>query len=217
MVVLPRPHCIAVDFDFTASHFVGEGISSVTRLFTGRGIALDIATQAWHNAEDRGFCLRTYMEEIHKLTGRSFDPEPLKYDLRVWLSQVVRPYQDTEKAFANWKALNLPVVFLSFGNEAYQYAKIDSSCLPKNKVVIVSSKPHKVAEAELLVKEFGAPIWLIEDDVKVLDLVHEVGLSPSVISIRVNRPDSPYRDVSARYSHANVASLAELSFNKEVA
>ncbi|MBI2030444.1 hypothetical protein HYT05_02370, partial [Candidatus Kaiserbacteria bacterium] len=58
---------------------------------------------------------------------------------------------------------------------------------------------------------YGRTILYADDKPEELDAIRDAGLSEQeVITVRVMRPDSPHKDIKARYPHKEVVSLAEI-------
>ncbi|MFH0830540.1 MAG: hypothetical protein V1895_00580 [Parcubacteria group bacterium] len=210
--MLPFPRAIVSDFDFTVSHFI-SGIETVLELFTSRGVPHDVAHTSWQAAEERGFSLRVFTEEIELRTSRHFAPSALKVDFTKWMIKNIRPYEDSFLAFVAWQALRIPVIFVSFGDTVYQRDKIALSTLPHTGMHIVQNKSHKVNIVREILRLYGPPIIHLEDDVTILDVIYETGLGMQIQTIWVHRPDSPYATTPARYPHLVITALTDLSFS----
>lgn len=211
--IVLRPKAIGCDFDFTVSYFVG-GIDTITKPFTKRGISHEIAMQAEQAAEERGFCLSVYLEEIEKFTGWPFAREVIEPEFRRWMAKTIRTYEDARHAFEFWRTQRLDVVFVTLGNKEYQLDKIAMSQLPHRYAFVVDRDEAKWVHINQLLQAHGAPVVYIDDKPSVLDHIRDQDKAGEVITVRAKRAESPYYKEPARHTHHEVSDLTRLVFEE---
>lgn len=213
MLSIPQPRWIAVDFDFTLSHFQ-RGIESVLDLFTSRGVPREEVREAWLEAEAQGFSPGVFHNAVAARVGEHFAISDFEKDFAEWLSSSVTLYADCVPTLAAWSRLQIPVTIVTLGDAPYQRQKIAIVGLEHLEVIVVPGVQGKLSVIHEIVGRSGTPGLFIEDNASLLDQVHDAFSSLDVMTAWIKRPDSPYVLRRPHRPHVVITELAELAFNR---
>lgn len=204
---MQRPKCVAVDFDNTLAYFKGGYGNSFFPIFVQRGVPEDEVKGYYQTTkEELTFSIKNMIFVVERETGLSLDHGEIVGEFRVWLADSLVAYADSVRELAEWRQEDIRVVILTTGNPEFQKQKIQASGIPYDELLVVTQDGEKPGKVRELLKRYGPPngppIWLVEDDPSVLDLVREAGLSESdVVTVRLMRRESPHFLKVSKHSH----------------
>lgn len=206
--VLPKPSCIALDYDFTVARFHG-GFHGLHNLLAAHAqMPIELARAAHQQAETRGFTPEQLLTCAKEL-GHDFGPAKRNEFLNAfnqWLRSSLHLYQEADEAAKRWT--DVPVHIVSFGNSEYQQAKINTLCVPHIEAHIVQDS--KVTMLRELHARYGGPIWFFDDNSDEHDaLRNSVMTDEQVLCLLVTRRESPHYNKRATYLHRRITSLLD--------
>lgn len=205
-----KPTCIAVDFDFTLTHFVG-GLDELFAIFVRRGVLHSDAVTAEARAEELGFTIAAYIQCVREMGYTVNDDDAIAQEFAAWLAGALAFYEDTPGVLQVWVGTGTPLVVVTFGNAGYQRLKVETMRVPHTAILIASHETPKLTHVRALLARYGAPIWFIEDKPAELDAVRAAGFTEDQVrTFRIDRPDSPYAAVQSTYTHVTVSSLCDV-------
>lgn len=206
---LPRPSCIALDYDFTLARFQG-GFSGLHRLLSEHGrMPIEQAKSAHELAETKGFTPERLIECAEELGYNLDSTSRVEFynAFNQWLRSSLHLYQEAREASARWA--DVPVHIVSFGNREYQRSKINTLCVPHIEAHIVQEP--KVVQLRKLHEQYGGPIWFFDDNPEEHNALRDSGLTDEqVICLLVTRRESPHYKKIARHPHRRVTSLLDV-------
>lgn len=214
MLVLPKPRCIAIDFDFTLTFFAG-GFDGLLDIFVKRGVSRAHAHQAWQLAEEEGFSLAVYQQFVRRVCGEWFRTEEIEPDFEAWLKKTLVLYPEVRRVVSKWHEQRIPLVVVTRGNKGYQKSKVTSVGLPFTACHVMTESFTKHTVVAQLLEKYGAPVLFIEDRAKELDGCRRLDPTGQQIhTVWLQRGDSPYDEQAGEFEHPVIHCLAELSFAK---
>lgn len=203
--------CVAVDFDNTLAYFKNPTEKGLFDVFRRRGVREEHIRKAYEESSVNGFSIANFMDCIAKIHGSISDEESISQDFENWLQSSLALYSDSLSAIQNWQAAGIPVVIVTFGNPEYQRQKIKMVNISCDGVEVVSPPRRKFEVIGELLGKYGAPIVFIDDKQTELDEVRARFPESQVTTLLAARPDSPYRNKSAKYFHFVIGSLEKAS------
>lgn len=202
---IPRPSCIALDYDFTVARFHG-GFEGLHQILVRQGISPEDAKRAHDLAETRGFTPALYLECAAELGFTVPDQARFSREFREWLDAELHLYPEMTQVAREWS--DFPFHIVSFGNAEYQGAKIASTCIPHVDARIVQQP--KVYTLRELHRQYGGPIWFFDDNPHEHDAVRDAGLTDNaVICLFVDRAESPHNHKTPKYDHRRISNLLD--------
>lgn len=203
-----RPTCIAFDFDYTLTHFIG-GYDNLFAIFIRRGVAREITQETYKEAQREDFTIGRFTAKIKQRLGELQEETTIAAEFEEWLRESLAPYPDTRAFFEQWYG-KIPIAIVTFGDHDYQKQKVSAVGLPHDALFIVEPPDRKSAALRALIRQYGKPIIFIDDTIKELDSVRDDGLGEDeVITIEMRRPDRISLEAS-RYPHHRITSLHEV-------
>lgn len=203
-----KPTCIALDFDFTLTHFVG-GLDSLYTIFTRRGVAPEIVREAHQQTERGGFTIDKFTANVKKCVPELLQETTVAAEFTEWLHTSLVPYPDTRSFFVRWFG-KIPLAIVTFGDPSYQKQKIDLMNFPHDSLFTIAPTYKKTEALCTLIARHGRPILFVDDKPEELDAVRDDLLSEDdVVTVLMRRPDGIYLD-TPHHNHERVASLCEV-------
>ncbi|MBI3633002.1 MAG: HAD family hydrolase [Candidatus Vogelbacteria bacterium] len=204
---------VALDFDNTVAYFEG-GREGIFNLFENFDIKPEEAEKVYEmTKKDGGFNIDNLIEKIKEKTGKKIDIEAVKLDFINWLKKSLKLYPDAKELFARLEKQRRSYSIISVGNELFQRQKIAVLGLKPKNVSIVARVGDKPSVLQNLALEVGRQIIYIDDKASELDAIRRDLGEQKVLTVRIDRPDSPYRDEKAQYKHVEIKNLGDLRFN----
>lgn len=209
--------CIVVDFDHTLARLDDPPLSpgldypGLFQIFTLRGVPEKVARESYRKVKaSNGFSVHHLTRHLSERGGFDLDEVEIQKDFRRYLEEKLLLYPDTLPAVRRWRALGIPVVILTAGEESYQQEKVRATKIPYDDLLIIPRANEKTEFVHALLERYGRPIAVFDDKATELDALRNNGLSQDeVITVRVRRPDSPYYDQPPRHRHIEVAILTD--------
>ncbi len=217
MLSLPKPRCIALDFDFTLTFFAG-GFDGLLDIFVRRGVRRDLVHQAWQLAEEEGFSLAVFQQLIRRQCGEWFRTEEIEPDFLAWLERALVVYPDVRPALARFATLGIPLAIVTRGNRAYQLSKVESIGIRHHACHVTRDSFTKHSVIEQLLEKYGEPILFVEDRAKELDGCRRLDpQGEKIFTVLLQRGDSPYDQEASEFEHSVIHCLYELQFKEDLA
>jgi FMN phosphatase YigB (HAD superfamily) len=208
-----KPVCIAIDLDYTITHYLGEG-DKFFPLLKSYGIPDDTLKDAYEKTKhDGGFTFPRFLIQLNKDLGGRLDPKTLatiQEENDRWFESAFAAYPDSIESL---KKLNskVPIIILTFGHPDFQNHKIETAKIPHTEVAVTPKKDGKPAILQGLLKKYGKPILFIDDKASEIDRIRDQGIGENeVITVHMKRPDSPYFNQEAKHRHREISSLGEI-------
>ncbi len=202
--------CIALDFDYCTARFVDKEIG-LADIFVRRGVPLAIATKKAWEAVASGFTIEKYIALVSDAVGQIKNESTIRSEYLQWFIENLKLYDDSAEAMERMHRVEVPIVFVTFGIQETQMQKIHTVGIRYNDVRVVTPPCVKASVIQELLGIYGAPILYADDKPQDLDMVRDVGLTDQeVVTVRVDRSDSPHKSVLARHAHIVTANLIDL-------
>lgn len=204
-----RSTCIALDLDYTLSHFRGR-YDGLFDIFRKRGVPDDVIGRAYDEAKSDGFTIEKLIDLVAR-EGAALERGPVRAEFRAWLESAITLYSDVMPFLERLRSTgSLPVAIITFGQPDYQEEKVRLLKFPYDRYVCVPEPDAKFAALLELKAAYGTPLLYVDDKASELDRIREQDPKKQIFTVRVMRPDSPYRDQPTRFKHIHISSLGEL-------
>lgn len=205
-----RPRCIVLDFDNTIAR-AGASREWVWKPFGRWGVPRDRARAAYEAVRDtQGFSIT---KTIRRLQREGFRVPQKAAEQAFWLRfrRELRLYRDTQPFLRAVRArFHLPLMIVTYGDPVYQRAKVRLAGVRADRLILISTSDGKPAAIRKLLREFGAPLLVVDDKASELDRLRRNFSPREVVTVRILRADSPYRRERGRYAHRTVRTLSEV-------
>lgn len=202
--------CIALDFDYCTARFVDKEVG-LADIFVRRGVPHDIATKKAWEAVASGFTIEKYITLVSDAVGQIENESTILGEYLQWFTKNLRLYDDSAEAMERMHRMQVPIVFVTFGIQETQMQKIHTVGVRYSDVRVVTPPSVKASIIQELLSAYRAPILYADDKPQDLDMVRDIGLTErDVVTVRVNRLDSPHKTVRARHHHVIAANLMEI-------
>lgn len=204
--------CIAIDFDFTLSHFVNPIQNGFFNIMRKRGWDDKDIKFVRQHAEKEGFSIEKFFKAAALLKPEVpiTDASSIRLEFEQWLKESIELYPDSLPFLKKWWG-TLPIVVITAGDQLYQREKVNLVRLPYDELHVITPPSRKVDVLTDLLNRYGAKLLYIEDKPDELDTALLRLGAHNVITVLVPREDSPYNGLQPRYNHIKVHSLEEVS------
>ncbi|KKW20748.1 MAG: hypothetical protein UY62_C0042G0015 [Parcubacteria group bacterium GW2011_GWF2_50_9] len=210
-------HCMTIDFDNTLGHFIGQGGSKgFFSIFEKRGIPHETVARCYESTKTaNGFSLDRFFDELAlqgiALLSHAAIRVEIQREFEEWLCQSLVLYPDSAPTLTWLRTRHIPICIITFGDDAFQRRKIELAHPPYDDIVVIPHLNSKADAERTMLARFGGPVIFIDDKRSELDAVREAGLTEKEVrTFHINRPDSPYQDQRAKWSHGEIQTLVEL-------
>ncbi len=207
-----KPACVAFDLDYTLSYFQG-GYEGLFEIFRKRGVGDAAIAQAYGEAKTNGFTIEKLID-LAAQDGAPLDRGPIADEFRLWLKSALALYPDVLPFLERLRSeRHLPVAIVTFGHPNHQEEKMRLLAFPYDRFVCVPETNAKHPALSELVDAYGSPILYVDDKASELDHIRERDSDNRILTARILRPDSPYRDQREQFPHIHIQSLDKLFGN----
>ena len=206
---LPQKH-IALDFDNTLAHFEG-GREGIFKLFQKQNIPLELTASLYEETKkEGGFNIDKLIKKVIDKGGVAVDGKKIKEEFALWLSRSMKLYLDASDLLLKIRKTGTSFSIISVGDRAFQEEKARALGILPHHVHVVEKIGDKSRVLMDMLEKDSTPIIYIDDKASELDAIKQAISSKLISTIRIIRPDSPYKDERARYEHREISSLGEI-------
>ena len=206
----PKPVHVAVDFDNTLAHFEG-GRDGIFELFHEQHVPVAVVESLYEETKkEGGFNIDRLIKKVTDRVGAIIDETRLKQEFAAWLHRSLTLYVDAQDFLLKIKKLNIPLSIISVGDPSFQEQKIKALGINPDSLHIVprvGDKSHVLSE---LLRNTDSSIIYIDDKATELDAIKRQIDSDKIITVRIIRSDSPYKDERAQLEHTEVSNLNDI-------
>jgi FMN phosphatase YigB (HAD superfamily) len=205
-----KPKHIAVDFDNTLAHFEG-GVEGIFEIFSKYGVPEILARESYEETKNEGgFNINKLTDKIKERGEFDMNETEIKRDFSVWLNKSMKLYVDTNDFLIKVAKSGTPFSIITVGDKEFQEQKIRSLGITPHSLHIVQNVGDKPAVLHEMLHNDMGPIVYIDDKAAELDAIRKVISENDVITIKINREDSKYKDQKSEYKHKDISSLSEV-------
>ncbi len=199
---------VVSDLDWSLVRLIG-GKEQLFTIFVRHGVARSVVKECYKRSRENGFSFQRLLAILEDTGHRFGDRRALEKELEEWFSRSLVLYEDVRGFMNSVKKAGLRFAVITYGSPTHQRHKITKVRLAPDFTKVVrteKARPRAVAEA---VSRYGYPVIYIDDRASALDLVKEK-LGDRVITARIVRTDSPYKDEKPKLRHEILHSLLEV-------
>lgn len=208
-----KTSCVACDLDFCLSHFGQNILADFVDLFLFTGVERQIIADIETEAERHRFTFESFFRIFTERTGIALDAEKLLPQCRDWLENYLQLYPESREWFDSRVSSHIPVVIVTYGDPEFQGAKLQMLRLRPAMTFYTMRTGEKHLVLRRLVQRYGPGVLFVDDNPLEHDNVRDAGFSSEEVrTVRVLRPDTPYRDRPAKHQHEEVQVLSDIHF-----
>lgn len=205
-----KPKHIAVDFDNTLAHFEG-GIDGIFKIFHKYGVAETLTEEVYQQTKkDGGFNINKLIAGVKGRIEFDLNEEGIRKDFSLWLDKAMKLYIDTSDFLLRVAKSGVPLSIITVGDKDFQEQKISLLGIKPHSLHVVQNVGDKPAVLQEMLHNDMGPIIYIDDKAAELDAIRRVIGENDVMTIKINREDSKYKNQVAEYKHREISSLVEV-------
>ena len=224
-VALDRPACLCVDLDGVLVHFTDREKTGLFEIFKRRGIGEDDAKKYYSKTKkERPFSIDAMIDVVKRDEDRDLDEVQIEREFYQWVDRNLEVCEESIDVLSKWLREGYRLVILTEGDDDFQKYKIREAGIPCDaeglEIRVVPDKQAKFEFLSQLPDEYY-PVALIEDDPAMLDLVldsisdaelnHAELTEGEVLTLRVDRPESPHFGEESEHGHIRFDNLDEVA------
>ncbi len=201
---------LATDLDNTLVYLDG-GHEKYFKFLERYSVPRETACESYEATKcEEGFSMKNLIARVEKMTGVKMDKERVIADFDSWLSNRLKVYPDVSDFLALVSARGIPFSIVSTGEPEFQNEKVKMAGLKPLEIRVVSRVGEKPKVLKEMLAKSPGQVMYIDDKASELDAIRKVFSEDDVVTVRIKRADSPYKDDVGEYKHREIKSLAEI-------